>query len=74
MKRCKAGALEVRVPIRIRPIGQIILATFVGAHFTPDAFQALLRAAPLLIGASLYILLASLFVAQVQARLSALTE
>ncbi|MEX1214696.1 AbrB family transcriptional regulator [Saccharospirillum sp.] len=63
------GTLEKRVPIRIRSIGQVIVATFIGAHFTPDALHSMLRAAPLLIGVSLYILVASLLVAQVQARL-----
>ncbi len=64
-----SGTLNVRVPIKTRPFGQITVATFVGAHFTPAAFHSLLQTAPLLIAVSLFTLVASLLVAIVQRRL-----
>ncbi|MCO6383050.1 AbrB family transcriptional regulator [Oceanicola sp. 502str15] len=63
------GTLVVRVPIQTRPFGQITVATFVGAHFTPAAFHALLQTAPLLIFVSLFIIAASVVVSIVQRRL-----
>lgn len=60
--------LTVRVPIKTRPFGQITVATFVGAHFTPAAFQSLLQTAPLLISVSLFTLAASLLIAILQRR------
>ena len=62
------GALPVRVPIQTRPFGQITVATFVGAHFTPAAFHSLLQTAPILVFASLYIVAISVVVSLVQRR------
>lgn len=62
------GLLRVRVPVRTRPFGQITVATFVGAHFTPAAFHSLLQTAPLLLFVSLYTIAAALLVSIVQRR------
>ncbi|MBS8226680.1 AbrB family transcriptional regulator [Vannielia litorea] len=63
------GTLVVRVPIQTRPFGQVTVATFVGAHFTPAAFHALLQTAPLLIFVSLFIIAASVVVSIFQRRI-----
>ncbi len=63
------GLSKVQVSTRTRPFGQIVVATFVGAHFTPDALHSLLRTAPLLISISLFVLLAAMLVAQIQRRI-----
>lgn len=63
-----SGLLVVTVPKRTRPFGQVTVATFVGAHFTPEAFHALLQTAPLLLFTSLYILAISLVVSVFQRR------
>ncbi|WP_319824065.1 AbrB family transcriptional regulator [Thalassovita sp.] len=60
--------LSVRVPIQMRPFGQITVATFVGAHFTPAAFHSLLQTAPILVFVSLYIVAISVAVSLVQRR------
>lgn len=64
-----SGLATARVPTRLRPLGQVIVATFVGAHFTPDALRALLSTAPLLLAVSLWVLAAAICVAQLQSRL-----
>ncbi|WP_167645521.1 AbrB family transcriptional regulator [Mameliella alba] len=64
-----SGLFTERVPTRIRPFGQITVATFVGAHFTPEALHALLATAPLLIAVSLWVLMAAMLVARLQRRL-----
>lgn len=63
------GLTTARVSTRIRPLGQIVVATFVGAHFTPEALHALLSAAPLMLTASLWVLASALAVAKLQSRL-----
>jgi len=63
-----SGLVTVAVPIRTRPIGQVTIATFVGAHFTPDALHSLLQTAPMLLTVSLFILVAAILVAQIQRR------
>lgn len=64
-----SGTLVVRVPVQTRPFGQITVATFVGAHFTPEALQALAQTAPLLIAVSLYTVAIAFLVGLVQRRL-----
>ena len=64
-----SGLTSARVPTRLRPFGQIVVATFVGAHFTPEALNALLATAPLLLAVSLWVLAAAMGVAQIQRRL-----
>lgn len=64
-----SGVLDVRVPTMTRPFGQIVVATFIGAHFSSDALHSLLQTAPLLITISLYVLVASIIVAHIQKRL-----
>ncbi|WP_199823660.1 AbrB family transcriptional regulator [Labrenzia sp. OB1] len=63
------GLSTVRVSTRTRPFGQIVVATFVGSHFTPEALHSLLRTAPLLISVGLFVLLAAMLVAQIQRRI-----
>lgn len=60
------GRLVVRVPAKTRPFGQITVATFVGAHFTPDALHALAQTAPLLVAVSLYTVAITLVVSLIQ--------
>ncbi|PJE53807.1 AbrB family transcriptional regulator [Marinomonas sp. BSi20584] len=43
----------VDIPVRTRPIGQIIIAVQVGLHFTSDAFSAVLGHAGVIIGLAL---------------------
>ena len=62
------GTFAVRVPMQTRPFGQITVATFVGAHFTPTAFHALLQTAPLLVFVSVYTIAASVAVSIFQRR------
>jgi len=57
------------VPVMTRPFGQIVVATFVGAHFTPAALQSLVQTAPLLLCATLIVLVSAVLVARVQMRL-----
>lgn len=64
-----SGVLDIRVPTMTRPFGQIVVATFIGAHFSPGALHSLLRTAPLLITISLYVLVASIIVAHIQKRI-----
>lgn len=64
-----SGAISVRVPIQTRPFGQVTVATFVGAHFTPAAFHSLVQTAPLLVFVSLYTIIISALVSLVQRRL-----
>lgn len=64
-----SGYWPVRVPATTRPIGQITVATFVGAHFTPDAFHAVRDSFAILIGCSLYVLALALAVSWLQWRL-----
>ncbi len=63
------GIVKQTVPTGTRPIGQIVVATFVGAHFSPEAFHALRHTAPLVIGLSLFTLAGSLLVARLQMKL-----
>lgn len=62
-------AVKTRVPTRMRPFGQITVATFVGAHFTPEALHSILSTAPLLMAISLWVLMAAMFVAVLQRRI-----
>jgi len=47
------GMTTIKVPVRTRPIGQMVIAAQVGLAFTPSALVALLSLIPLLIGAAL---------------------
>lgn len=64
-----SGVLELQVPTFTRPFGQIVVATFIGAHFSPQALHSLLQTAPLLIAISLYVLFLAIVVAQIQNRI-----
>lgn len=48
-----SGRITVRVPVRTRPFGQMVIAAQVGLAFTPAALAALLSFAPLLVGAAM---------------------
>lgn len=63
------GVNRTVVPVMTRPFGQIVVATFVGAHFTPAALHALLASAPLLLTATCGVLAAAALVARLQMRL-----
>jgi len=62
------GMVRQKVPTSTRPVGQIVVATFVGAHFSPEAFHALRQTAPLLVSVSLFTLGGALLVARLQMR------
>lgn len=57
-----------RIPTNTRPFGQIVVATFVGAHFSPETLLAFWQTAPVVLGLCLLILLSALFVAYLQIR------
>jgi membrane AbrB-like protein len=63
------GFVRQKIPTNTRPFGQVVVSTFVGAHFSPEAFHALSQTAPLVIGICLFTLVGALFVAQLQIRI-----
>ncbi|MDD7973119.1 AbrB family transcriptional regulator [Roseinatronobacter alkalisoli] len=46
-------APQITVPTRLRPVGQVVVATQVGLAFSPEALDLLLGFAPVIIGAAL---------------------
>ncbi len=64
-----SGFVTATVPTTTRPVGQMVVATFVGAHFSQDAFFALKQTAPVVLGICLFTLVAAILVAQLQTKL-----
>lgn len=60
----------ITVPTRIRPLGQVVVATQVGLAFTPDALDMLISFAPVMVGTALATGLCIFFVAILLARLT----
>ena len=63
-------APRVTVPTRIRPAGQIVVATQVGLAFSPDALRMLVDMAPLMVGMALATGLCVTIISVVIARLT----
>lgn len=63
-----SGLFARLVPTTTRPFGQIVVATFVGAHFSPEAFHALRETAPVVLGLCVVTLVSALVVAHVLTR------
>lgn len=61
---CGSGMVKQTVPIGTRPLGQIVVATYIGTRFSPEILQSLGAMAPILIGISLSTLVVSLFIAR----------
>lgn len=62
------GATDIIIPVKTRPVGQIIIASQVGVYFSPAAFAMLLALAPLLIGMALATAFCAAIVALLLAR------
>jgi membrane AbrB-like protein len=65
-----SGQAEIAIPVRTRPLGQLIVAAQVGLHFTYSAFVLLISMGPILIGMALITAVSCTAVAWAQARLS----
>lgn len=65
-----SGLMPVHVPVRTRPIGQMIVSTQVGLAFSPQALEVLVRLAPLMIGIAVTTALSGLLSAFLLKRLS----
>jgi membrane AbrB-like protein len=63
-------ALRLSVPTRLRPIGQVVVATQVGIAFTPAALEMLVSMAPVIVGTALATALSSFAVALIMARIT----
>lgn len=70
---CISRLLVIRVPNRIRPFGQVIVACQVGLTFTPSALDKLLIHAPVIVGTAIASLFCIFAVAAIFARSSGLT-
>lgn len=70
---CISRLVVVRVPNRIRPFGQVIVACQVGLTFTPSALEKLLTHAPVIVGTAVASLFCIFAVAAIFARASGLT-
>lgn len=64
------GGLQFKIPVETRPIGQLVVATYVGLNFTPAALAVLIDLAPLMVGMALTTTLAALLGAVLLSRLS----
>ncbi|MQW86483.1 AbrB family transcriptional regulator [Sinorhizobium saheli] len=64
------GVVDITIPVKTRPIGQIVIASQVGVYFSPAAFAMLLAFAPLLIGMALATACCALVVALLLARVA----
>lgn len=47
------GLADIVIPMKTRPVGQIVIASQVGVYFSPTAFALMLTLAPLLVGMAL---------------------
>jgi membrane AbrB-like protein len=63
-------APNIKVPSRLRPVGQIVVATQVGLAFSPAALDLLMDLAPVIVGTALATGLCIFAVAHVTARIS----
>lgn len=63
-------APRIAVPNRLRPVGQVVVATQVGLAFSPEALDLLRNLAPVIIGAAIVTALSIIVVAFVVARLT----
>lgn len=61
---CGSGIVTQKVPVATRPLGQIVVATYIGTRFSPDMLHALGSMAPILVGISLFTLAVSLLIAR----------
>jgi len=63
-------APRLTVPVKMRPFGQIVVATQVGLAFSPEALSMLVSLAPVFIGTALAIGACSLIVAVLMSRIT----
>jgi membrane AbrB-like protein len=61
---------QVAMPVRLRPVGQIVVATQVGLAFSPEALDLLIRFAPVIFGAAIVTALSVLVTALAVARVT----
>lgn len=66
---CLSGVLSVKVPDRLRPFGQVVVAAQVGLMFTPDALAGLVALGPVILATALATLVCILGVAWALSRL-----
>jgi hypothetical protein len=64
------AAPRITVPTRLRPIGQIVVATQVGLAFSPAALEILVSLAPVIVGTAITTGLCSVVVALIMARIT----
>ncbi|WP_107677944.1 AbrB family transcriptional regulator [Agrobacterium sp. LAD9] len=62
------GLADIVIPVKTRPVGQIIIASQVGVYFSPAAFAMVLTLAPLLVGMALATAVCAFVVALLLAR------
>lgn len=67
-----AGLVEIVIPVKTRPIGQIVIASQVGVYFSPAALVMMLTLAPLLVGMALATAVCAFSVASLLARVARL--
>lgn len=48
------SGIDLRIPVKTRPVGQIVIATNVGLYFTPHAVAVALESLPILVGSALF--------------------
>lgn len=70
---CVSGLLVVQVPNRIRPLGQVVVATQVGLTFSPETLQSLIELGPIIILTAFSTLACILAVAIASSRWSGMT-
>lgn len=70
---CISGLLPVRVPDRLRPFGQVVVACQVGLSFTPQALERLIALAPVILTTALATLVCIFAVALAVARASGMS-
>lgn len=61
---------RLTVPVKMRPFGQIVVATQVGLAFSPEALSILFSLAPVFVGTALAIGVSSLIVALLMAKIT----
>ncbi len=70
---CMSGFLPVRVPDRIRPFGQVIVASQIGLTFSPETAGMLWALAPLMLATALMTLVCIIGVSMAFARWNGMT-
>lgn len=63
-----SGLADRVIPVKTRPVGQVVIASQVGVYFSPAAFAMVLTLAPLLIGMALATAVCAFAVALILAR------